>query len=70
MVAIQSIRADNCALPEATVDAYLNGCWLREAFTTFATPTLKLGGTDAPPSVAGAAIALLLVGAGWIVTTS
>lgn len=70
MVSIEQIFAQNCALPEATVDLYLSRCWAQEAFTTYATPTLNLGGTDAPPSPAGAAIALLLIGAGWIVTTS
>lgn len=70
IVSIQQIRAENCALPEATVDAYLAGCWAREASTTFATPILNLGGTNAAPSAAGVINANNLIAAGWVVTTS
>ena len=70
MVSIQSIRVHDCALPEATVDLYLSRCVAREAATTYATPTLSLGGTNAAPSVAGHADEATLVTAGWIVTTT
>jgi hypothetical protein len=71
MVAIQDINASNCVLPEATVDLYLSRCVAREPSTTYATPALNLGGTNAAPSnPAGLADKATLVAAGWVVTTS
>jgi hypothetical protein len=70
MVAIQSIQAQGCALPEATVDLYLSRCVAREAATTFATPALNLSGTNAAPSAAGLLDKAILVGLSWVCTTN
>jgi hypothetical protein len=41
-----------------------------EGDTTYATPTLNLGGTNQAPSAAGLLDKATLVAAGWIVTTN
>jgi len=70
MVAIKNIRAQDTALLQASVDLYLSRCVAREAATTYATPTLNLGGTNQDPSnPAGLADKATLVAAGWVVTT-
>ena len=70
MVAIIEIRADTIALIQASVDLYLSRCVANEGDTTYATPTLNLGGTNQAPSAAGLLDKATLVAAGWIVTTS
>jgi len=70
MVSIQQIRADDTALIQASVDLYLSRCVANEGDTTFATPTLNLGGTNQAPSAAGLLDKATLVAAGWIVTTN
>ena len=70
MVSIQSIFAQDTHLIEASVDLWLSRCVAREASTTYATPTLNLGGNNSAPSAAGLIDKATLVGAGWIVTTN
>ena len=70
MVSIREIRADNTALIQASVDLYLARCVANEGDTTYATPTLNLGGTNQAPSAAGLLDKATLVAAGWIVTTN
>jgi len=70
MIAITGILVQGCALPQVTVDLYLSRCVAREAATTYPTPTLNLGGTNAAPSAAGLLNAATLTGLGWIVTVT
>jgi len=70
MVVIQIILANDTALIQASVDLYLARCVANEGDTTWATPTLNLGGTNQAPSAAGLLDKATLVAAGWIVTTN
>jgi hypothetical protein len=70
MVSIQELRIESTALIQASVDAYLARCVAREAATTYATPILNLGGTNAAPSAQGVTDKNTLVAAGWIVTVT
>jgi hypothetical protein len=70
LTSILSITVQNCALSQATVDLYLSRCVAVEAQTTYATPTLNLGGTDAAPNAQGYTDKATLVAAGWVVTTN
>jgi hypothetical protein len=48
--AMRDYRIDDNGLIEADVDAILLGIYTRRAAFTFATPALKVGGTNATPS--------------------
>ena len=63
------IFAQNCALPQITVDLYLSRCVALEALRHM-TPQLNLGGSNAAPNTQGYADALTLTTASWTVTTN
>jgi PKD repeat protein len=70
MVSITNILVQDCGLPQASVDLWLSRCVAVEAQTTYATPTLNLGGSDAAPSVQGYTDKATLAADGWTVTTN
>jgi hypothetical protein len=70
MVAIKRIKAQNCALPQADVDAYLSRCVARMASCTYHYPELNLGVNNSTPSAQGLTDKATLTTAGWTVTTN
>jgi hypothetical protein len=70
--AIRTYYMNDCALTQANVDAIIDSVYARRAAFTYATPTLRLHGTNAAPSATPQVDTYIptLEGLGWTVNVS